>query len=244
LTNRFFATYGQSNSFLFTATRNDPDGVGGLNTNNNNPVISGANYLGNSNGSNFDIFFNPPLVEFGITALSRGGDRTGVMTIKFTDNSAPYVFPAQTILAANDDTFFGYKTTGGKLISSIDWVSFNSAIDHTPNDGQFVRWDDLGFSTSSLAPCDVDGLNGCTVADADIIRQHLLETGVSRGQGDLTGDGVVDLQDFKLWKSLSGSGSGSLGGGTVPEPGSMWLLLTGIAGGLSWRMVKTKVGGR
>lgn len=233
LTNRFFTTYGQSNSFLFSVTRNDLDGSGGgLNTNSNEPNrISGANYLGISNGSNFDIFFSTPLIEFGITAVSRaaGGDRTGVMTIRYSDNSTPFVFQKETMVQDGGgtglgNTFFGHIAPANKFISGISWVSHTSATDTTPNDGNFVRWDDLGFSTSNLAPCDVDGLNGCTTVDADIIRQNLLLTGANRGQGDLTGDGIVNLFDFKLWKSLAGSGSLGIAG-AVPEPSSLLLSL-------------------
>ena len=237
LTNRFFATYGASNQFLFTVTRSDTSGPGGLNTNNNGNVISGSattsNYLGNSGDPSWDMTFNPPLVEFGITAVSRGADRQGVMTINFTDGSTPYSFGVENLGATADDTFFGYKATGGKLISSVSWLTYNPAtnLPDPTNTGLFVRWDDLAFSTSNLAPCDVDGLNGCTTADADLIRQNLLVTGASRGQGDLTGDGIVNLLDFKLWKTLSGGGIGS-GAGAVPEPSTLLLVLLGAAAGL------------
>lgn len=248
LTTRFFATYGQSNQFLFTVTRNDPDGVGGLNSNNDNGgsagVLSGSattsNYLGNNSGSNYDIYFNPPLVEYGISALSRtSGARRGQMTLYF-DTGAPYIFPAENIAVGLgvDDTFFGYKVTDSRVITRANWTSFIVGTD-TPDNGQFVRWDDMGFSTSSLAPCDVDGLNGCTPADADLIRQNLLVTGASRGQGDLTGDGIVNLLDFKLWKSLApGSGSAALETGAVPEPTSLAMLLLGVVCGIGLRRTR------
>ena len=85
------------------------------------------------------------------------------------------------------------------------------------------------------APGDVDGLNGVDLADLNIIAMNFRTTGAkTRAQGDLTGDGTVNIFDFRDWKShypLANSGGGSfealLG---IPEPTSCLLLLVGCAG--------------
>jgi hypothetical protein len=83
------------------------------------------------------------------------------------------------------------------------------------------------------APGDVDGLNGVDLTDLNIIAANFRKNG-NRAAGDLTGNGFVDVFDFREWKSnypLANSGGGSfealLG---IPEPTSALLLLVGCAG--------------
>jgi hypothetical protein len=83
----------------------------------------------------------------------------------------------------------------------------------------------------------VDGLNGVTIADLEIIAANFRKNG-SRSQGDLTGDGFVDIFDFRDWKSnYPGANSGTGGIAEwetllgIPEPSSALLVLTGLAAG-------------
>ena len=234
---QFDAAFGTDLSFTLSVNRiNAPgDNTSGLNTNNNNTVLSGANYLGISGtASPFTIAFSRPLSEFGISALSRSAQRTGVMTINYTD-ATTYVFPSQVIGATNDDTFFGLKAPAGKKIASFTWAS-SPVTD-------FVRWDDMAFVVANFQPGDVDGDLDVDLTDYNIIKSNLGNTGATLATGDLNGDGSVDLKDFEQWKKFyphpgSGAGSGLAGGGTVPEPSCMLLLLIGVAGAIGCRLLK------
>lgn len=225
---QFDAAFGTDLAFTLSVNRiNAPgDNTSGLNTNSNNPVISGANYLGISGNAAFTIAFSRPLKEFGITAVSRNAQRTGTMTITYTDTTT-FVFPSQVLGATDDDTFFGHIAPGTKKIASMSWLSAPA--------GDFVRWDDLGFVVADFQPGDVDGDLDVDIIDYNIILANLGNSAASISTGDLTGDGSVNLFDFEQWKKFypkaapAGGGAESALGvvGAVPEPSSMLILLLG-----------------
>lgn len=100
------------------------------------------------------------------------------------------------------------------------------------NNRDFAVWL-LGPDPNIPAPGDVDGMNGVNLDDLTIIATHFNTNG-NRANGDVTGDGRVDIFDFREWKAhypLAGSGGVSfeslLG---IPEPASGVLFLMGLAG--------------
>jgi hypothetical protein len=102
--------------------------------------VSGTQYFGLSTGSDYGLTFSTPLVEWGLTALSRTASRT-VNAITITlDDASTYVFSNEAIAASTsgvngpDDTFFGYSAPTGRTISSV-------AIDASGT----MRWDEMGF---------------------------------------------------------------------------------------------------
>lgn len=67
---------------------------------------------------------------------------------------------------------------------------------------------------------DVDGLNGVTIDDFNIIKANFWTEG-GRADGDLTGDGFVSLVDFGEWEAnFAGNSAGLLATLPVPEPTS------------------------
>lgn len=81
-----------------------------------------------------------------------------------------------------------------------------------------------------LSAGDVDGLNGVTIDDYNIIRDNFFSEG-ARADGDLTGDGFVSLVDFAQWEdNFAGSSIGLAALLPVPEPSSVLLLsILGVA---------------
>ena len=102
-------------------------------------------------------------------------------------------------------------TAGGALLVNGDVLSGGTRLDEV-TEGQFVQVELQGSNILSLAevqvwttapplgPGDVDGINGVTLADFEIIRQNFLTSVTQRTEGDLTGDGFVDFDDFRQWK--------------------------------------------
>jgi hypothetical protein len=89
----------------------------------------------------------------------------------------------------------------------------------------------LGPEAGLPEPGDVDGLNGVDLADLAIIAANFRQSG-PRSEGDLTGNGFIDLFDFREWKANypganSGLGFGGLTG-FVPEPASGVVAMLGL----------------
>jgi hypothetical protein len=123
----------------------------------------------------------------------------------------------------------------GSYLSNQSLPSFNSATNL--GGGNFTYSSVISVSTTTspaFPPGDVDHNNIVNMADFQIIRANWLATSASLGHqigqtdGDLNQNGIVDIQDFREWKTAfgGGSGAGSLAG-VVPEPSS--LILAGLA---------------
>jgi concanavalin A-like lectin/glucanase superfamily protein len=97
-----------------------------------------------------------------------------------------------------------------------------------------VRISSTGRSASSfIFPlplfCDTNG-NGCDIDDFNVIKSNLFNTGMSRAQGDLSGDSIVDFLDFRLWKdNVPPSLGDSVSLFDAPEPSSLLLGLIAIS---------------
>lgn len=73
---------------------------------------------------------------------------------------------------------------------------------------------------------DVDGANGVTMDDFEIIRQNLGSLADNRIDGDLDGNGKVDLDDYHEWRQNFNTGTTQLA--VVPEPTSVSLIASAI----------------
>jgi hypothetical protein len=94
-----------------------------------------------------------------------------------------------------------------------------------------------GVATNAVLAGDVDGVNGVTIDDFNLIRDNLTTNVTARNLGDLNGDRKVDLNDFKEWLDAAPEGLGatalaSLGAANVPEPSTSVLLVLALAGGM------------
>jgi hypothetical protein len=119
----------------------------------------------------------------------------------------------------------GYSSTLQSIPFTYDYVAFRNAN----NDWDYVI---DNFKVEVFESGDYNQNDVVDAADYLIWRKNNgITTGgtVPKGDGDVDRD--VDVDDYNLWRSrfgLAQSGSGaSLGGGAVPEPGSVWMLLVG-----------------
>jgi hypothetical protein len=98
--------------------------------------------------------------------------------------------------------------------------------------------DDVLLEIAGTLPGDFNGDGSINLTDYGIIRDNLEEAHSYLFEGDIVRDGVVDLADFRAWKSLpSVINSGVLAQiASIPEPSSMMLILVStLAGAFSRR---------
>lgn len=221
----FGVLFGQNLTFDMVVSRTNG---GAMNTNSNSPVTSGANYLGFSGGPGgpFNLSFSTPLSLMGVTITDRTGSNTGVqsgnMTIVY-DDATTYDWggPVTTM----GDTFVAHQAPVGKAIVGLNWVGglIGSA---------FIRLDDLGFVAANFVPGDANDDGLVNILDYGIIRDNLGQTGVNV-MGDVRANGVVDLNDFKLWKKFynpaSDPSTSAANSSAVPEPTTLGLLAIAAA---------------
>lgn len=129
-----------------------------------------------------------------------------------------------------NDTIIGFgngaASDGQSLLAEV--TDFNQAGPQLAFSG--ITYDP---NPSGILAGDVDGLNGVTLDDFQIIKDNFWSDQARLG-GDLTGDGFVSLVDFAQWEAnFAGNSFGLAGTLPVPEPtaGVIALFaLTGLAG--------------
>ncbi len=90
----------------------------------------------------------------------------------------------------------------------------------------------LASTEIPAAPGDVNRDTFVDTVDLGIIAAHFRQNG-GHDEGDLTGNGFVDFDDFGQWKQYytgPALGAGAFAFLSVPEPASMSLLFVGVAG--------------
>ncbi len=139
-----------------------------------------------------------------------------------TDGSYTMVAPAAN-LTAQDIGAVGFARNTGDVTGKI--TNFT-----------------LETSGSIFIPGDVNGDGFVNDFDFGVIRDHLFTNG-ARAQGDLNSDGLVDLRDFRAWKTAAGAGAGAgaFFDASVPEPTSIGLVFVSIVCGLSTRRNRREV---
>lgn len=115
-------------------------------------------------------------------------------------------------------------------------IERNAGMPEFPVAHSWVAVDNLLFQVTGKLPGDLNGDGAVNSADYALVRDNQQNARLYEAQGEITGDGFVDLQDFRAFKTLfASSGSGSLTGEVgVPEPGTLVLLsLAGLVVGAS-----------
>jgi hypothetical protein len=168
-------------------------------------------------------------------------DSTNWLGINFTGGDV-FSLPAR----ATGTTGYGIEyadnteivgTTLGQLRMTNDGMSHYAGGQYYSESAGFATRDTgLILVASTETPCDPGDVNCDTDVneiDLGIIAAHFRQNG-AREDGDLTGNGFIDFDDFDQWKKNflgAGGGAGSIGG--VPEPASALLVACGAAGLLS-----------
>jgi hypothetical protein len=126
----------------------------------------------------------------------------------------------------------------GSYLSNQSLPSFNSATNL--GGGNFTYSSVISVATTAnpgFPLGDVDHNNLINMADFQIIRGNWLATSASLGHqilqtdGDLNQNGIVDILDFREWKTAFGGGSGAESlVGEVPEASSIGLALLASMG--------------
>lgn len=140
-----------------------------------------------------------------------------------TDNDEPVVASA---------SFFNQDFTLGSISGPIQFAG----------SGTPAVFDELRVGTTYVDVLpdfplkgDTNGDDAVDILDYQAIYSHLNLTGQSTANGDVTGDGRVDLRDIALWRAnRTDLGATVASGGFVPEPAA-WALAFVAAAALGWR---------
>ncbi|MBX3433678.1 MAG: hypothetical protein KF847_10190 [Pirellulales bacterium] len=174
--------------------------------------------------------------DFGGTNYSYRVNNTTVADLGVALDANVHLFVAKFQLSAAaasdsvtvwlDPTLGGVgDPAGGVTISNVD-LQFNTLAlsDFASNS---VAWDEIRWgnsfasvTTESFLACDVNNDGLCNSVDFGIIRDHMFTAG-TKAQGDVSGDGFIDLIDFRLFKDDPNrvvGGASMLTSAAVPEP--------------------------
>ena len=90
---------------------------------------------------------------------------------------------------------------------------------------------------------DFNGDGNVTTADYDILKANWLSAVSPYADGDVTGDGIVNLYDFAKFKNeLFPGGAAAFAAATgLPEPGTLFLLLTALPAWIGCRRCRQVV---
>lgn len=130
-----------------------------------------------------------------------------------------------------EDTCCGGREINGLLddLAMFDVAMSDAQISTLYNNG-LQGIDAAGNNTGIIEPGDVNGTDGVTIADFQIIRDNIGQQVNARNLGDLNGNKEVDLDDFRRWldvapPALAAEALASMST-AVPEPTTVLLALS------------------
>jgi hypothetical protein len=152
-----------------------------------------------------------------------------------TDTAAPLPLVNNTTgtqIATSSTTSTPPSNTNAELrqvlLGQATGTSFTVYVEDLPaiNAGTERSWfDGVGYAPGLLAG-DVNGDDLVNSDDYDIIKANFFMTNATRAQGDLTGNGTVNLDDFAAWRKVVPASIAA--GGSVPEPTGAVLMGIGL----------------
>ena len=156
----------------------------------------------------------------------------GVRQDAFIEDTGIWQIVSSGSWLIGDDTCCNGREINAMLddLAMFDVAMSDAQVATLYNNG-LLGIDAAGNNTGALIPGDVDGLDGVTLNDFQIIRDHIGQEVDGRYMGDLNGNKHVDLEDFREWlnaapPALAAEALASMST-SVPEPSS--LLLAGLA---------------
>jgi MprA protease rhombosortase-interaction domain-containing protein len=173
-------------------------------------------------GSILDFELGAPgtsdLINLGASALSVGGIGTVALTNAGGMGAGTYtLIDYGTVGGAGLAAFLGQTPTGpaGFTYSLVDTGSL------------------INLNVAAVATNDADFNNDGTIDAADWVawrKFNPMASGATQTTGDANGDGDNDAADEALWTTTFGQASpGAGGGGAVPEPSTVAMLMIGLA---------------
>ncbi len=193
-------------------------------------------------GGSFAITVNGSSTGLGFETIQTTGNASfsGDLQVSLTNASVIPPFSSVPLFSV------GGSITGNFSTVSPSGLPFGSPIDFFT----FVFSNQLYLAAFSV-PTPVPGMNNADLngdgfvdnLDYAIWKQNF---GTAGPAGDANGDGLVNAADYTVWRNaccgpVPGSGGGSAAGfgagfgGTVPEPTSITLVLSGTLLALAWR---------
>jgi hypothetical protein len=121
------------------------------------------------------------------------------------------------------------NTDGGAAENADDYLFGKFYTESGGQSGPGGRDLGLALIATDIAPPgpgDVDENFVVDLADLEIIRMHRREAVAGRPDGDLTGDGFVDVDDFREWKDNYTPPAGTAANIAIPEPASAGLAMS------------------
>lgn len=218
----------------------DKDGLGGANTPShymgfrliNDPPYevrvlwqTASNQNGQTDVDAFEFGINDSVpFDFEFTYNPSGFNNQGQISASINGGS-PVIVNLPFGVKDNFANFDRFGLIGGNIAGQNRYVE--------------VYVDDLTYTLNKSAAATLGDFNQDTMVDDvdfGIMKDNWLTSGRTKNTfGEVTGDGIVDLKDFKLFKeSLYQGGSGSLIL-AVPEPAALTLLGLATPFALSWR---------
>jgi hypothetical protein len=177
--------------------------------------------------------------------------RSGSMTMCTTSSDLPFATFDWTVTGiqtsgtiATTITCVPYMMTHGGVLYYIDGV-FKSGFDATTPPGG----GGTGVSVTAAAPTpfpgDANGDGTVNIADLSKVLTNYDKTGMQWADGDFNGDNTVNISDLSnvLTNYDKTAGSSAAGIEAVPEPSTLPLTASGVAGSLvcAWRRWKWRV---
>ncbi|WP_197525607.1 PEP-CTERM sorting domain-containing protein [Pseudobythopirellula maris] len=106
-------------------------------------------------------------------------------------------------------------------------VEFNPLVTNS-----WAGIDNVVLEIMGVAPGDFNGDGAVDTADYTIVNNSQQLSTPYSAMGEITGDGIVNLNDFRAFKNLYAASNSQSGaeGGTVPEPASLLLAVGGLMG--------------